>query len=139
MNIGVHVCKDAVVQTNMCVSVCPYYMYVFIRKEGRAIRNQTEAVCASCPPCLKASCDHFVPREVDRMKERSEQVAKRKIKELPSKAGHINAFQPCYRESHPLLLLSNNTHRHTHTPTKTQPSKATKTLGWLCSEQQQRA
>lgn len=48
------------------------------------------------------------------MKERSEQVAKRKIKELPSKAGHINAFQPCYRESHPLLLLSNNTHTHTH-------------------------
>lgn len=71
------------------------------------------------------------------MKERSEQVAKTKIKELPSKAGHINAFQPCYRESHPLLLLSNNT--HTHTPTKIQPSKATKTLGWLCSEQQQRA
>lgn len=43
----------------VCECVCPYYMYVFIRKEGRAIRNQTEAVCASCPPCLKASCDHL--------------------------------------------------------------------------------
>lgn len=46
VRISVHICRHAVVQTNVCFCV---YMYVFIRKEGRAIRNQTEAVCALCP------------------------------------------------------------------------------------------
>lgn len=51
MHISVHICKYAFVQTNMCVYMCVYVCVkiVFIRKEGRAIRNQTEAGCASCP------------------------------------------------------------------------------------------
>lgn len=48
VHISVHICKYAVVQTNMCVCVCVRKI-VFIRKEARAIRNQTEAGCASCP------------------------------------------------------------------------------------------
>lgn len=50
------------------------------QKEGRAIRNQTEAISALCPLFLKAHCDHFGPREENRMKEGSKQVAKRESK-----------------------------------------------------------
>lgn len=42
--------------------------------------------------------------------ERGERASsKKRIKALPTKAGHTNAFQPCYCESHSLLLLPNNT------------------------------
>lgn len=63
--------------TNKCV--CVWCVSVYIRmclseKESRAIRNQTEAVCASCP-LFEGGLWSFGPREEDRMKDGVEQVA----------------------------------------------------------------
>lgn len=123
----VSVCTFASVQLYKQICVC-----VLVRKEGRAIGNQTEAVCASCP-LFEGELWSFGPREEDRMKERSEQVAQTESKSCFSKVGHTK----CLPAS--LLWISQRTlkehtyskHRYTN-----QPTTATKSQAWLCSEQE---
>lgn len=123
MCISVHICRHAVVQTNVCACVCTCVN----QKEGRAIRNQTEAVCALCP-LFEGGLWSFGPPEEDRMKEGSKQVAKRESKsclprlviQMPSSLATVN----------PTLLLFNNTNTVTQT-SPLQPQRLT--LGSLVS------
>lgn len=119
--ISVHICRHAVVQTNVCACTCVN------QKEGRAIRNQTEAVCALCP-LFEGGLWSFGPPEEDRMKEGSKQVAKRESKsclsrlviQMPSSLATVN----------PTLLLFNNT----NTVTQTSPLQLQRfTLGSVVS------